>query len=364
MTEALETIHVGIIGVGNAGKGHIAHYQELPNVKVVGVADSDVQRAEMVAREFEIERFYQDYHQLLDDPRLQVVSVTVPPFLHREAAVAAAERGIHVHCEKPISLTLEDADEMIEACKRNNVLLYVSFLPRQVAAYRRVQELLASGEYGEPLWMMDRRLLPSEPGVWMPPSWFWRRELGGGLLIENGGHHFDYIRWVMGEVRSVSAQTATVRFKESWPPYIEDPNIEDFAIVTMTHASGGTSGLLNTCAAPCSGHLHLEAATATHYLAVDRTHTLTVERSGKVLYRTEFEGVLHAVHSAHHIIECVRSGRQPNNTGEDGRAALELALAALESSRTQTPVILPLAATPDKLMAQLQGQRQVPGSQP
>jgi myo-inositol 2-dehydrogenase/D-chiro-inositol 1-dehydrogenase len=358
MTDTSQVIHVGVIGVGNAGQGHIAHYKELPNVLVVGVADSDIQRAERVAGEFEIEGVYQDYHQLLEDPRLQVVSVTVPPFLHREVVVAAAERGIHVHCEKPLCLTLEDADEMISACKRHNVLLYVSFLPRQVGAYRRVQELLASGEYGEPLWMMDRRLLPAEPGVWMPPPWFWRRELGGGLLIENGGHHFDYSRWLMGEVKTVTAQTATLRFKESWPPYIKDPNIEDTALVSMTHESGRMSNLFNSVVAPCSGHLHLEVGTPTHYLAVDRTSTLTVERKGKVLFRTTFESGLHAIHSAHHIVECVRNGTQPNNTGEDGRAALELALAALESSRTQMPVTLPLAATPESLRPQLQAARE------
>jgi len=356
MVQTLETIHVGVIGAGNAGRGHIAHYQELPNVKVIGVADSDLERARRVAHEFEIEGVYRDYHQLLDDTRLRAVSVTVPPFLHREAVVAAAERGIHVHCEKPLCLTLEDADEMIAACQRNNVFLYVSFLPRQVATYRRVQELLASGDYGEPLWMLDRRLLATEPGIWMPPPWFWRRELGGGLLIENGGHHFDYVRWVMGEVKTVWANTATVRFKESWPPYIEDPNIEDIALVSMTHENGALSNLFNTSAAP-SGHMHLEAATATHYLAVDRTSTLTVERKGKVLFRTTFEGGPHAIHSAHYIVDCVRTGMPPDNTGEDGRAALEIALAALESARTQAPVTLPLQATPANLLAQFQLQR-------
>jgi predicted dehydrogenase len=312
MVQTLETIHVGV----NAGRGHIAHYQELPNVKVIGVADSDLERARRVAHEFEIEGVYQDYHQLLDDTRLRAVSVTVPPFLHREAVVAAAERGIHVHCEKPLCLTLEDADEMIAACQRNNVFLYVSFLPRQVATYRRAGTTglgrlrRASLDAGSPF-AGDRA------GYWMPPPWFWRRELGGGLLIENGGHHFDYVRWVMGEVKTVWANTATVRFKESWPPYIEDPNIEDIALVSMTHENGALSNLFNTSAAP-SGHMHLEAATATHYLAVDRTSTLTVERKGKVLFRTTFEGGSHAIHSAHYIVDCVRTDMPPDNTGRMG----------------------------------------------
>ncbi len=354
MTQTGTTIDVGVIGAGWAGRGHIRHYQEVPGVTVVGVADANGELAAKVAHDFEIERSYEDYRQLLDDPRLRVVSVTVPPFLHKEVVLAAADCGVQIHCEKPMCLTLEDADEMIAACKRNNVLLYISFLPRQMAAYRRVQEMVASGDCGEPIWMMDQRLLPAKPGLWMPPGWFWRRELGGGMLVENGGHHFDYIRWLMGEVTTVQAQAATLRFKDSWPPYFEHPNIEDTAMVTMRHANGTMSNLLNTLVVPSRGGMNLQVATTTHYLTVERTTTLVVERDGKIASRTTFEDDPQAIHSAHHIIACVRHGTPPNNTGEDGRAALELSLAALESSRIQQPITLPLPATPAGLMPRLQ----------
>ncbi len=344
MSSTQKTIHVGVIGLGSAGRLHVRGYRAMPNVRLVGIADTDSKRLQAVAREYEVERTYADYHQLLDDPRLQAVTICPPPFLHREAVVAAAERGLHVHCEKPMALSLADCDAMIEACRRNRRLLYISFEPRQLPGFRRVKELLASGEYGEPLWLMDRRLLPATPGVWMPPPWFWRRELGGGLLIENGGHHFDYIRWVMGEVETVWAQTATLKFKVSMPPYMEDPNIEDIAMVTMRHRNGMMSNLLNTCVVPGGDLFHLEAATATHYLALNRTDQLVVEKQGQVLFETKFVYSKRVIVSVEHFVECIREGKTPMCTGEDGRASLELALAALESARVQQPVHLPLKA--------------------
>jgi predicted dehydrogenase len=256
--------------------------------------------------------------------------------------VAAAERGLHVHCEKPMALTLADCDAMTDACTKSDVLLYISFEPRQLPAFRRVKEMLSSGEYGKPLWLMDRRLLPATPGVWMPPPWFWRRELGGGLLIENGGHHFDYIRWVMGEVETVWAQTATLKFKETMLPYMEDPNIEDIGIITMQHRNGTLSNLLNTCMVPCGDVFHLEAATPTHYFALHLSDELTVVKQGELVSRTKYHQWHRVIQSAYHVIGCIREGKQPMNTGEDGRASLELALAALESARIQGPVHLPL----------------------
>jgi myo-inositol 2-dehydrogenase/D-chiro-inositol 1-dehydrogenase/scyllo-inositol 2-dehydrogenase (NAD+) len=345
MNHALETVCVGVIGMGSAGRKHLRDYQSLPAVEVVGIVEADGTQLKAVGKEFEVETIYTDYRQLLDDPRLQAVSICTPPFLHREMVVAAAERGLHIHCEKPMALSLADCDAMIEACKKKDLILYVSFEPRQLPAFRRVKEMLSSGEYGEPLWLMDRRLLPATPGVWMPPPWFWRRELGGGLLIENGGHHLDYIRWVMGDVKRVAAQTATLRFKESMPPYMEDPNIEDIGIVTLWHENGTMSNLLNTCMVPCGDIFHLEAATPTHYMALNRSNELTVDKLGEGVSKTVYHQWHRVINSAPHTIECIRQHKTPMCTGEDGRASLELALAALESARTAAPVDLPLPNT-------------------
>lgn len=330
--------------MGSAGRRHLRDYKSIPNVEVVGIADIDASSLEALATEYEVEKVYTEYQQLLDTPRLQAVTIAAPPFLHREIVVAAADRGLHVHCEKPMALTLADCDAMIDACKRGNLILYISFEPRQLPAFRRVKEMLDSGEYGRPLWLMDRRMLPATPGVWMPPPWFWHREQGGGLLIENGGHHFDYIRWVMGEVETVWAQTATLRFKESMPPFMENPDTEDIAIVTMRHRNGTLSNLLNTCMVPGGDTFHLEAATETHYIQLDRSDQLVVEKHGEVQFRIKYEQWHRVIDSAVHFVECIREGKPPMNTGEDGRASLELALAALESARIDRPVHLPFTS--------------------
>ena len=345
MALAAETIHIGVIGMGSAGRKHLRGYKAMPNVEVVGIADVDQSRLDILSSEYEIDRTYTDYRQLIDDQRLQAVTVCPPPFLHREIVVAAAERGLHIHSEKPMALTLSDCDAMISACEAKDLILYISFEPRQLPAFRFIQQLLASGECGDPLWLMDRRLLPATPGVWMPPPWFWKKELGGGLLIENGGHHFDYIRWVMGEVETVWAQTATLRFNHTMPPYMEDPNTEDIGMVTMRHTNGTMSNLLNTSMVPCGNVFHLEAATATHYIALQHTDHLLVEKNGVVQYEIKYEQTERVIQSVEHFCECIREGKAPMNTGEDGRASLELALAALRSAHLDKPVKLPLPAT-------------------
>ena len=96
---------------------------------------------------------------------------------------------------------------------------------------------------------------------------------------------------------------------------------------------------------PCGNIFHLEAATESHYIEMDRNERLIVEKKGQVLFETHFAHNRRVIISTEHFIECIREGKAPMNTGEDGRAAVELALAALESGRTHAPVHLPLAST-------------------
>ena len=93
---------------------------------------------------------------------------------------------------------------------------------------------------------------------------------------------------------------------------------------------------------PCGDVFHLEAATPTHYIALNLSDELTVVKQGELVSKTKYHQWHRVIQSAFHFIECIREDKQPMNTGEDGRASLELALAALESARIQGPVHLPL----------------------
>ena len=337
-------ITVGVIGAGGIGNRHLSEYARQSNVKIQAVADVDAEAARVAAEKYGVPHVYTDYRELLSEEKIQAVTVAVPPFLHTEAVLAAAEAGKHVHCEKPLALTLQDADAMIATCAERDLLLYVSFTPRMTPIFRRLAQVIQSGEYGTPLWMWVRYFVPATPGIFVPPAWFWRRELGGGQLIENGGHIFDFVRWVMGDVRKVTAEVDTLRFTESWPPYFTDPDVEDVATVILRHDSGALTTVANGCLIPGHAGCTLEMATESCHIELYRNHRLRVERQGKLVFDSTYEDGWTVAPATHHFVGCLEQGTRPISTGEDGRAALEIALAAYESARRDGPVYLPLDA--------------------
>jgi UDP-N-acetylglucosamine 3-dehydrogenase len=340
--ELVKTIKVGVIGVGGIGNRHLLEYAKQEDVKVQAVADTDANAAARAGEKYEVPHVYTDYHDLLADKEIQAVTVAVPPFLHKEIVVAAAEAGKHVHCEKPMALTLEDADAMIAACAARDLILYISFTPRLTPIFRRLQEIVSSGEYGTPLWLWARYLVPATAGIFVPPPWYWRRELGGGTLLENGGHLIDYVRWLMGDVKKVIAEVDTLRFTESWPPYFEDPDVEDVATVILRHKSGAISTLGSGCLVPGNPGCTVEIGTESCHIEIHRNHHLRVERNGQLLFESTFETHGWTVGPAtHHFMECVRYGTPPISSGEDGRAALEIALASYESMRQERAIYFP-----------------------
>jgi predicted dehydrogenase len=335
-------IYVGVVGAGMIGDRHMLEYTKQPGVKLQAVSDVDSESANRAAEKHGIPSVYTDYRDLLAQKEIQAVTVAVPPYLHSEVVVAAAQAGKHIHCEKPMALTLEDADAMISACAERELILYISFTPRLTPIFRRLQEIVASGEFGTPLWLWARYFVPATTGIFVPPAWFWRRELGGGAVIENAGHLIDYVRWLMGDVKKVIAEVDTLRFKEPWPPYFENPNVEDVATLILRHDNGAISTLGNGCLIPGDPGCSVELATESCHIELYRNHRLRVTRHGDPIFETTFETRGWTVAPAtHHFIDCVKTGTPPISSGEDGRAALEIALAAHQAARRGAAVHLP-----------------------
>ena len=114
------------------GRNHVRAWSGVEGTRVVAVADVDQARASALASEYGVENVYSDYRPALERPDVQMVSVCVPAYYHPEVTIFAAERGKHVLCEKPIALTTERAQAMIEAARRNDVRLGIGFQLRQL----------------------------------------------------------------------------------------------------------------------------------------------------------------------------------------------------------------------------------------
>ncbi len=159
------------------------------------------------AKEHGIPNAFEDYREMLKMKDIDVVTIAIPNYVHRQATVDAAKAGKHVICEKPLCVTLEEADEMIDTCKKQGVLLMYAeellFAPK----YVRAKTLIDEGAIGEPFLAKQSE---EHPGPHMP--WFWDVNLsGGGVMLDMGCHSIEYTRWVLGKpkVKSVTAFMGT-----------------------------------------------------------------------------------------------------------------------------------------------------------
>ena len=161
MTE--RKLGVGVIGAGGIARlAHIPNYAKNPRVKLVAVADIDVAKARQVAEDFGIPNVYDNFEDLLANPEVEAVSVTTPPSAHAEPVIAAARAGKHVLCEKPIAMTLEEADAMVDAAEKAGVKFAMGYqhrfgteLPLVEAASRRGRRRAPDGDDPGGCWALE-----------------------------------------------------------------------------------------------------------------------------------------------------------------------------------------------------------------
>src|SRR3954452_19387150 len=213
---AMETLKVAIIGAGWMGHVHARAYQRLgqhwPDLAVrpelVAVADPSAPAAHAFARAHG-GATYADWHDLLADPDIAAVSVTAPNFLHREIGVAVAGAGKHLWIEKPVGLTAADAVAVRDAAHASGVVSCVGFNYRNVPAVARARGVVESGRIGVPTHARVQLLTDYAAHPGSPLSWRYAVDRGGhGVLGDLASHGVDLLRFVLGDVAAVTAQTA------------------------------------------------------------------------------------------------------------------------------------------------------------
>ena len=148
---------LGVIGCGNMGADLANGARDLDCARVVCVSDVDGEKGQALAEKMGSD-YEADYHVMLAREDVQAVLIATPPFLHLEPAVAAAEAGVHVFCEKPMSPTLSECDKMIDACAQGGVKLGIGLVCRFHPVHRKVRDLAHEGSLGAPTCMTVHRL--------------------------------------------------------------------------------------------------------------------------------------------------------------------------------------------------------------
>lgn len=193
----MKQFRVGLIGCGAISHVHLRALNELPFTKLTAVCDIREERAKAAAQQFDC-RPYTDYKLMLEQESLDVVHICTPHYLHSEMTIFAAGKGLHVLTEKPMSVSLQQADDMIRACKESRVSLGVIFQNRYNAGSVMVKETLESGELGRILSARLRVHWYRSDEYYSSSDWkgTWDKE-GGGVMINQAIHTMDLLRWLI-----------------------------------------------------------------------------------------------------------------------------------------------------------------------
>ena len=189
-------MRIGIIGAGRRAGNHIDSLLKIESVRITAVCDVQEERAKSWAEKLGAKP-YTDYREMLDEEKLDAVHICSPPLVHAEQVEAAAERGVHVLLEKPIALSMEDAERMLEAVKKGGVLCSVGYQLRYLNIVDKAKELLE----GRPFGMAVGYYYWTTPLV----KWIQNKDLAGGQIVEQATHLIDLFRFFGGDIESVYA---------------------------------------------------------------------------------------------------------------------------------------------------------------
>jgi predicted dehydrogenase len=196
-------IQLAVIGCGGFGLYALQQFTQVPGVKLIGMAGTNRPAAHAAAERFGIPDI-QEVKKLLARDDVDLVYIATPPFLHYPQALAALEAGKHVICEKPLAMTLAQADAMIELAGKRDLLLAVNLMQRYNPIYESVNRLIKSQILGELLHGYFENYASDEN---LPRQhWFWDRAKSGGIFIEHGVHFFDMFAGWLGGGSVVAAQ--------------------------------------------------------------------------------------------------------------------------------------------------------------
>lgn len=337
------TYRAGIVGCGRIGCGfdddprrkyvstHAAAYARTAGVELAALCDLDEQKLERYGEKFQVRGRYRDFMQMLENERLDILSICTLSGTHLEIARAAVECGVKaIFCEKPIADSLSAADEMVRLCAGHGTVLMIDHQRRLDPLHQRTAAFLRDGGLGR----MQQATCYYTAGV-----------------ANTGTHLFDLLRFYLGDVDWVEG-----RMSANASPKAADPNIDGwlgFASGTVSAVQAcdvqaytifeinllGTRGRLRVTSHGFETEFE-EVRESERYSGYNELFPASSPIDGNCLHEVMLFGVAH-------LLECMGGGRKPISSGEDGRAALEiicgLSQSALESGRR---VELPFAQAP------------------
>lgn len=336
-------VRVCIVGAGRTGQVHGANLAfRISMAEVAAIVDSNMEAARNLASLLGGVNCYESLTSAIKKEDFDAVFITTPTFTHHPLTIEAAEAGKHVFCEKPMALTLKEADEMISAARRNSVKLQIGFMRRFDPEFRKAKSLIEEGAIGKPVLIKS---VGRGPGL--PPKWALDPKTGLGMVAEVNSHDFDTLRWFMNdEFKTIYADAAALLR----PDVAEEfPGFHDIVAVIARFQKGGFGIIDGGCPVNYAydarvevlgteGLITLGEIQGTSLLICHKDQRITTEpfHSWRDRFREAY------ISEAESFLKAIIEDREVEVTGEDGRKALEATLAAIKSIRERKPVELPI----------------------
>ena len=330
----IDTLHLEnkmkflIIGCGSIGERHIRNLNNLSAGKILAY-DINPDRLHLMKENYNVETYETIEKGLNQNPDL--VLVCTPPSLHITFAMKAIDSGAHVFVEKPISHVIEGVNELLAEAKKKNLKVFVGYNHRFYEGVKLLKKIFDDGAIGKPLSIKAEfsQYLPD----WRPwqdyrESYTAKKELGGGIILD-GSHEIDYVRWILGEIKEVSCSADKISDLEV--------DVEDTADISVKFENNAI------------GEIHLDfiqkGYTRNCKITGERG-TITLDYPKKIveLYSSDnkkckkfpikSEVSNTYVQEIKHVIECIKTNKEPLINGDSAKKVLEIALAAKESAKT------------------------------
>lgn len=379
----MDKLRVGVIGVGgiatDEAHGHIPNYLKIPEAELVAISDVNGRRAQYVADRFGIPQVFTHFRDMLAHTDVDAVTIAVPNFLHAAIAIGCLEKGVHVLVEKPMALTVGEADRMIRAARANDRVLFVGMNNRFRDDTRALKLMVQQGALGQVYYAKAGWL--RRAGTTDTSSWFTAKaQAGGGPLWDTGLVMLDLSLWMLGfpEVRSVSGvlHRTTSEAPALLSPVEESPYPVEDAASALIRFSDDRSLLLEVSTVSMLGisddiYLRLDGTEGGAELHNPESHNADVLRVHGELFgtRMEFAPVLpespvpsHRRELQHFVDVCLGL-EEPMVTPEQGFQGVQVIEAIYRSALAEEAVKLPLpldggdgpAVAPDAPMPEMAG---------
>ncbi len=315
----MKNVKLGIIGLGTIGQLHLRHSLKLANAELVAVADTSLKALER-ARTLGVKKTFTDYADMLKDPQVDAVLISLPTHLHLKCAQQAAEAKKDIFLEKPIAVTVEEAKNVISVAERNSVKLMVGYPMRFNKNFVRVKEDLENGLIGDvenahatyicsgPFFHRADGLSP----VPVPDWWFNTEYTGGGVLADLGSHIINLLRWFFGEIVDIKGQFGH-RF---------NMDFEDSAICLARFDSGSVA-VINVGWFSQEYTLRVDLLGSVKNISVVHMPSSTMSNAFRMLTKgiSSFNQPL--FDELQYFVDCLVKDKAPSPTGLDGLRDLE-----------------------------------------